>query len=461
MKHNASSKEELFEKMPVTKAIFTLTIPMIISSIVSIVYNLSDTFFVGKLNNPVENAAVTFVAPAMTLFYAITNLFGVGASSLMSRKLGLKEYDNVKKASATGIYFGLFFSIMLSVITLSFSKQILYILGTGEDTFSATKDYLFWTVGAGAVPGIMNILFSFILRAEGRSIHASIGAISGCLLNIILDPFFILPFGLNLGAAGAGLATFISNCFALSYFIILLIILHGKTYVSVNPKNISFKADVLKNIFAVGFPGVVQNNLNVISMAIFNNIAAVFGTAAVASIGIVNKLNQLPIQIIFGFSQGVMPLIGYNYASKNVVRVKESIKKIFQITLTALAVVLLIYIFASKQLVGFFMNSEEIISIGSRFLKGFGLSLPFMCVDFVVVGISQSFGFGRHAFVFSILRKALFEIPFILIFSKAFGLFGLAYSTCCAEILMSIIALFVLKKLMKEMNYSSASNLSS
>ena len=442
----AVSKEELFERMPVTKAIFTLTIPMIISSVVSIIYNLSDTFFVGKLNNPVENAAVTLVAPAMTLFYAITNLFGIGASSLMSRKLGLKEYDNVKKASATGIYFGLFFAVLLSLATLIFSSPILHLLGTSEETYSVTSRYLFWTVGMGSVPGIMNILFSFIIRSEGRAMQASIGAISGCLLNIILDPFFILPFGLNLGAAGAGLATFISNCFALLYFIVLLIIIHGKTYVSVNPRNISFNPEILKNIFVVGFPGVIQNNLNVVSMTIFNNLAAGFGTLAVASIGIVNKVNQLPIQIIFGFSQGVMPLIGYNFSSKNTARVKESIKKIFEITLATLMVVLAIYFGASKQIVRLFMDNDDVVQIGSKFLKGFGLSLPFMCVDFVVVGISQAFGMGRYAFVFSIFRKAVFEIPFILLFSNIFGLFGLAFAACCAEILMSIIALVVLKK---------------
>jgi len=446
------SKEELFESMPVTKAIFTLTIPMIISSIVSIVYNLSDTFFVGKLNNPVENAAVTLVAPAMTLFYAITNLFGVGASSLMSRMLGIKDYDHVKKASATGLYFGLFFSALLSFVVLVFNGPILRILGADSETYAVTKKYLFWTVGVGAIPGIMNILFTFILRAEGRAMQASIGAISGCLLNIILDPFFILPFGLNLGAAGAGFATFISNCFAFSYYIVLLVFLRGKTYVSVNPKNFSLEPQILKNIFVVGFPGVIQNNLNVVSMTIFNNLAAGFGTYAVASIGIVNKLNQLPIQIIFGFSQGVMPLIGYNYAAKNSARVKETIRKIFQITMISLGVVMLVYFCASKQLVAFFMKNDEIIALGARFLKGCGLSLPFLCVDFVVVGISQAFGMGKVAFIFSIMRKAVFEIPFILISSKIVGISGLIYSGCCAELLMSIIALFVLRRLLKWQN---------
>lgn len=182
----SASKEELFERMPVTKAIFNLTIPMIIGSVVSIAYNLADTFFVGQLNDPAQNAAVTLVAPAMTLFYAITNLFGIGASSLMSRKLGSKEFDDVRKASATGIYFGLFFAILISACVLLFMHPVLVLLGTNEETYAVTEKYLFWTVGLGAVPGILNILFSFIIRAEGRSMHASIGAMSGCILNIIL-----------------------------------------------------------------------------------------------------------------------------------------------------------------------------------------------------------------------------------------------------------------------------------
>lgn len=447
------NKEELFERMPVTKAIFTLTIPMIITSIISIIYNLSDTYFVGILNNPVQNAAVTLVAPAMTLFYAVTNLFGIGGSSLMSRKLGVKDYENVKKASATAIYFGFFFSALLSAITLIFSKQMLEILGTSDETYEITRQYLFWTVGVGAVPGIMNLLLSFLLRAEGRALQASIGAISGCVLNIILDPIFILPFGLNMGAAGAGFATFISNCCAFLYFLILMLRLKGKTYVSLNPKHFSLSSEILKNIFVVGIPGVFQNLLNVVSMTILNNLAVGFGTDAVASIGIVNKLNQLPIQVIFGFSQGVMPLIGYNYASKDYSRMKNIIKKVFTITLSTLAVIVCINFFAGKTLVRFFMDNDSIVNIGSRFLKMSAIGLPFMCVDFIVVGISQSFGIGKYALIFSFIRKAGLEIPLVFIFSSCFGLDGLSYNMFVGEIIMAILAVFVLRNLLtKKLN---------
>jgi len=447
-------KEELFERMPIEKAIFKLTIPMMISSIISIIYNLADTYFVGMINDPVQNAAVTLVGPAMVLFFAVTNLFGIGTSSLMSRKLGEKNYDDVKKSSATGLYLGFFCALLISLITLIFNPFVLKILGTSEITYSVTKQYLFWTVGLGAVPGIMNILFSFILRSEGRAVHASVGAMSGCILNIILDPFFILPSGLNMGAAGAGFATFISNTFACFYYLVLLFVLRKKSLVSINPKYISFRSDILKNIFTVGIPGVFQNVLNVIGMTILNNHASGFGTDLVASMGIVGKINQIPIQVIFGFSQGIMPLIGYNFACKNIQRVKETIRKEFIIILGLLAIIMITFIAGGRPIVRMFMDNDSIVNIGSKFLICSSLSMPFLSMDFVTVGISQAFGRGKIAMIFSFLRKVILEIPFIFIFSRVFGMYGLAFPSMAAEIIMSIIAVFVLKNMIKNLDHS-------
>lgn len=445
-----NKREELFEKKPVWGAIFTLTIPVIIGSIVSMIYNLSDTYFVGMLNNPIENAAVTLAAPAMTLFYAVTNLFGVGASSLMSRALGLKDMKTVKKASATGLYFALILAGLLAVLSLVFNNEILGILGTDKDTFEATKQYMFWTVSMGAVPSIMSIMFGFLLRAEGKSLVASIGQMSGCVLNIILDPFFILPFGLNMGVAGAGLATFIGNCVALVYFLVLIYHDRNVTSVSIDPRNVSLEKAILLSILIVGIPGVFQNNLNVISMTILNNIAASYGPNSVAAIGIANKVNQLPIQIVFGFTQGVMPLIGYNYAAGNYLRMSEAVKKTYVATLSGLMVILVLFNVGGSQIMRFFMDNNEIVSVGAKFLSGFGISLPFMCMDFMAVGVSQSFGFGKYALTFSFLRKLLFEIPFIYLLSFMFGVYGLAYAQCSSEFLMAVIANIVMLKLMKQ-----------
>ena len=435
--------EKLFEKSPIWKAIFKLTIPMIISSVVAMVYNLSDTYFVGALEDPIQNAAITLTAPAMTLFYGITNLFGVGASSLMSRSMGKKDIDTVKRAAATGLYLALFFAILLSAVTLIFNRQTLTILGTDVQTFGATKDYLFWTVGLGSVPGIMSIMFSYLLRAEGRSVQASIGQSSGCVLNIILDPIFILPWGLNLGAAGAGLATFLANCIACSYFLVYIIRQRKSSYVCIFPRFVTLKSYILKDMLVVGIPGVFQNVLNVVSMTILNNLLKDYGANVVAAVGIANKINQLPIQIVFGFTQGVMPLIGYNFASKNFPRMKESIKKTYILTISVLMVVLLLFNVAGQPIIRLFMNNQEIVETGAWFLSGFGFSLPFLCVDFMVVGISQAFGMGKYALSFSFIRKLFLEIPFILLLNYLAGVMGVAYAQCLTEVIMAIIALVI------------------
>ena len=443
MNQKKISREELFEKAPVWTAIFSLTIPMIISSLVAMIYNLSDTYFVGVLNNSVQNASITLTAPAMPLFYGITNLFGIGASSFMSRSMGQKDMETVKRASATGLYLGLIGAMLLSAITILFNTPTLRVLGTDDITYHATRDYLFWTVCLGSVPGIMSIMFSYLLRAEGRSLQASIGQMSGCILNIILDPFFILPFGLNLGAAGAGLATFRANCVACTYFLIWILKEGDKTYVCLDPHYITLKRKVLSNIFIVGIPGVFQNILNVLSMTILNNIVAEYGADVVASVGIANKINQLPIQIVFGFTQGVMPLIGYNFAAKNFRRMKESIRKTYMVTLSALFCILILFNVAGQPIIRIFMDNDEIVRTGAWFLSGFGISLPFMCVDFMVVGISQAFGMGKPALMFSFLRKLFLEIPFILLLNTLAGVMGIAYAQCATEIIMAMAAFIV------------------
>ncbi len=246
------------------------------------------------------------------------------------------------------------------------------------------------------------------------------------------------------------MATFISNCVACSYFLILLFRLKGETDVSLNPANVSFSKEILSDIFVVGVPGVFQNILNVLSMMTLNNIVAGYGPNAVASIGIASKINQLPIQIIFGFTQGVMPLIGYNYAAKNYSRMKEGIRKTATVTLGALLVITVLFNTAGQPIIRFFMDNDEIVVIGAKFLSGFGISLPFMCFDFLVVGISQSFGIGKHALVFSFLRKLAFEIPLIFALNHTVGLYGVAYAQCSAEICMALIATFVFMGLMKK-----------
>ena len=195
-------KTILFEKTPVPKAVMQLAVPTILSSLVMVIYNLADTYFVGMMNNPVQNAAVTLAAPVLLAFNAVNNLFGVGSSSMMSRALGRRDYESVRRSSAFGFYCALFFGLLFSVLCTVGLNPLLILLGADANTMDATAGYLKWTVLFGAAPAILNVVMAYMVRAEGSSLHASIGTMSGCLLNIILDPIFILPWGFGMGAAG-------------------------------------------------------------------------------------------------------------------------------------------------------------------------------------------------------------------------------------------------------------------
>ena len=210
--------------MPIPKAVAKLAIPTVLSSLVMVLYNLADTFFVGALNSEVESAAVTLAAPVLLAFNAVINLFGVGCSSFMSRSLGSKDYETVRRTASFGFYCALTCSVVFSFFCAVFQSGLLSLLGANANTKAATSDYLFWTVTLGTAPCILNVVLANMIRSEGESLHASIGTMSGCFLNVLLDPIFIMPWGLDMKAAGAGCATFISNCAACLYFFIVLFI---------------------------------------------------------------------------------------------------------------------------------------------------------------------------------------------------------------------------------------------
>ena len=190
MKENG--KTYLFETMPIPRAIMELALPMVVTSLVMVIYNLADTFFVGMLNDPVQNAAVTLVYPVMLAFNAVNNLFGVGTSSMMSRCLGRGDHEMVRASSAFGFYGSVFSGLLFTVLSIVFRTPLMNLLGADEITWEATAGYLFWTVNCGAMPAILNVVQGMMVRSEGSSVHASIGTMSGCLLNIVLDPIFIL-----------------------------------------------------------------------------------------------------------------------------------------------------------------------------------------------------------------------------------------------------------------------------
>lgn len=446
----------LFERTSIARAVMTLGIPTVLSSLVAIIYNMADTYFVGLLNAPVQTSAVTLAAPVMLAFNAVNNLFGVGSSSMMSRALGSRDIETVRKSSALGFYCSLASGLLFSLLVTVFRGPLLVLLGADAATMAATEEYMFWTATCGAAPAILNVVMAYMVRSEGASLHASIGTMSGCVLNIVLDPIFILPWGLGMGAAGAGCATFLSNCVACLYFLVLLAVKRGKTYVSVNPALLPRSGKIIAGICAVGVPAAIQNLLNVTGMTVLNNFASAFGPDAIAAIGIAQKINMIPLQITFGLSQGIMPLISYNYASGNVKRMKDTLifyVKIMESFLLALTVV---YVVFAGPIVSLFMDNEAVVAHGRVLLRGMCLAQPFLALDFLAVGVFQACGMGKYSLIFAILRKIILEIPALFIWNAAWPLYGLACAQPTAEIVLAIAAVIILVRLFRRMETEGA-----
>lgn len=446
-----NAKTYLFESMPIPKAVATLSVPMVVTSLVMVVYNLADTYFVGMLNDPIQNAAVTLAYPVMLAFNAVNNLFGVGTSSMMSRSLGAGDYEKVKSASAFGFWGALFSGLIFALLCTVFRTPLMHLLGADATTIEATGQYMLWTVSFGAMPAILNVVQGQMVRSEGSALHASIGTMSGCLLNIILDPIFILPWGLNMGAAGAGLATFLSNCVACIYFLVLARVKKGKTFVCMDIRRLkNIPGPVVTGILGVGVPASIQNLLNVLGSTMLNNFTAVHGATAVAAMGVAHKINMIPMQIALGFSQGIMPLVSYNYASGNRQRMKKSILFALGLIVPAMACVTLGYWLGAETLIGLFMDNPEIVAYGTAFLRVMCLGTVFLCVDFMGVGVFQSLGMGRTALVFALLRKVILEIPLLLLLNKLYPLYGLPYAQFLTEVVLASAAVTMLLRIFRQ-----------
>ncbi len=442
-----NKRTELFETCPIPKAVMTLSVPTVLSTLVMVLYNVADTYFVGMLNDPVESAAVTLAAPVLLAFNAVNNLFGVGASSMMSRSLGRKDYDTVKKCSSFSFYCAAASALLISLLCTVLKSPLLNLLGADEVTREATARYLVWTVSFGAAPAILNVVLSNMVRSEGSSLHASIGVMSGCLLNVALDPFFVLPRFAGMGASGAGLATFISNSAACIYFFVLLFVKRKQTYVSLSPKNFVIRKDIVKEVFGVGIPASVQNLLNVTGSVILNNFTSAFGADAVSAMGIAHKINIMPVYVCMGLTQGIMPLVSYNYASGNRKRMKDTILFVTKVSLVLiLAMTAGVYAF-SDNLVRLFLDNDAIVGYGGPLLRGMCLGITFLGIDFLAVAVFQAIGKGIYSLIFAILRKLVLEIPAIIILNHFFPLYGMGYAATCAEFILAVAAVIMLRRI--------------
>ena len=443
---SAEKRAEIFETMPVRKAVLHQVAPSILSQMVALLYNLADTYFVGLLNAPVQTAAVTVSTPPFLMLTAISNLFGVGGASAISRALGRKEPEKAKQIAAVSFWLGLCAAVLFCGLFALLAAPILTLCGAKGDTLGVALGYTRWTIIAGGVGTVLNILLANLVRSEGNASMASFGVSLGGILNIILDPFFVLPQYLNMGAAGAGLATAISNLCATA-FLLCYLIWSKSTVLHLATQDLRYTGEHLKNILSVGFPSCLQFALTVVATAAQGRFVAKYVTEAIAALGIVKKIDMLPLYVCLGISTGLLPMLAYNYAAGNQTRRRQAFR--FGCTIAvgfALICVVVFEIFA-PQLTRIFIDDATTVMYAAKFLRRMVLAMPLMSLCYPMIIQFQAMGKARESLICSILRKGVLDIPLLFIMDALLPLYGCMWVQPIVDTIALSAALILYKKL--------------
>lgn len=404
-------------KTPVSRLIIKLSIPAIISMMVTNVYNLVDTAFVGQLGNS-ASGAVGIVFGFMAVLQAIGFMFGNGSGSIISRLLGAKNNEQASKIASTGFFFTLLFGAVVAIISAFVLKPLVMLLGSTETISPYAQTYISYILVAA--PFITaSFTMNNLLRYEGKATLGMIGLIVGAVLNIAGDP--ILMFGLNMGIAGAGLSTCISQI--IGFFVLLSMFLLHKTQCRLSVKLIVPK--FLPEIIGTGLPSLLRQGLNSLSTVVLNNCAAVYGDAAVAAMSIVSRVIFFTFSFALGVGQGFQPVCGFNYGAKKYDRLKTAFY--FSVMLAEIIVVVMSVglILFPGEIVRIFRDDNTVMEIGSRALVLQGIAQLFLPFCMITEMALQSVGKKLGASVLSTLRNGLFFIPLLLILSNVRGLSGI------------------------------------
>lgn len=435
---NASTKNELFTSMPIQKAILTLAVPTIISQLITVVYNMADTFFIGQLGDPNQVAAATLAMPVFMFLTAFANIFGIGGASLISRCLGSGDHEKAKHCSSFCIWSALFVAVLYGILIVLLRSHLLPILGTDANTTAFCADYIFWTIGIGAAPTVLNACLAHLIRSEGYSKQASFGVALGGILNMILDPVFIFLFQMEI--AGAAIATMLSNVIAMGYFFTFLYKNRDTLAVTPSPRYFTVHQGIPGEVLSVGLPSFIMTLMSTISNMALNKIIASYSNEAVAGMGIAKKIDLMAFAIAQGMTQGTLPLIGYNYSSGNHKRMIQTVKALLvDCILVALAGTALMF-FAAEPITSCFIKDEATVTYGCTFLRIVCLACPTTALNFLAITIFQATGQKIQPLILSLLRKGGLDIPLMLLFNMRLGISGIAWATPAADLLALIIS---------------------
>ena len=435
------AERELFERKPILQAVLSMVVPTVISQLITVLYNMADTFFIGQTGDPNQVAAANLCMPMFILLTGFANLFGIGGASLVSRSLGSGNTDRARHAASFSIWTAVFVSLCYGIGLYLLRPVLLPAFGVNGDTYLFCSQYLFWTVTIGAIPTVLNALLAHLIRAEGFSKEAGFGMTLGAGLNIVLDPIFISVFRLQI--AGAAMATMLSNLTAMSYFVVRLIRNRKETVIVLHPKYYSVADRIPSEILLTGLPSAIMCLMSTVSNITLNRLMSAYTNKAIAGVGIAKKIDMLTYGIATGMSQGVVPLIGYNYSSGNRERMRQAIRTSFLLSFGTAIVCTVLLFTCAHPIVRAFIQDAETVDFGQQFQRIICITGPCVSITLIVITIFQSTGEKTRPMILSLLRKGGLDIPFMLLMNRLIGVTGIVWATPIADFCSMAVAILL------------------
>ena len=443
---------DLFEKVPVPKAVATMAVPTMISMLVVVIYNMADTFFIGQTQDPLQVAAVSLATPVFMIFMALGNLFGIGGSSAISRALGEKHKDRAWHISSFCCYGALGLGVIVAVCSVLGMEGILGLIGASENTIGFARKYLL-IISIGAPTILFSTAFANILRGEGAARESMVGNLLGTIINIVLDPVMILMLGW--GVTGAALATIIGNIAACLFY--LQYFLRKKSTLSISWKYFKVGEGIAKSVVAIGIPASLNNILMSFANIILNQALVGYGDTPVAAMGVALKSNMLVVLLQIGLCVGIQPLIGYNYGAGNKKRLMQVFKFTGIVSVIMGTILTLFMMVARKSLVQVFINDAQVITYGIQMVIALQLSAPFLGILFLCINTIQGMGKAIPSLLLTVCRQGLIFIPLIFILNHMCGLEGVIYAQPAADYLSIVVAILICTHLFRNMEHRNES----
>lgn len=439
------NKYDKLANAPVRRLIISLSVPTIITMLVSAVYNMADSYFVGKIDTT-SVASIGIVFSVMTLLQAVGFFLGNGSGILISTCLGQKEKDKAQIYANTAFFTALAAGVILAVIGLLFSTPLSYMLGATETAAASASSYL-----RIILLGSPFILGSFVLnnqlRYQGSALYSMFGILSGSLLNIALDPLFIFKF--NMGVSGAAAATIISQAIG---FIILIFGTTRSENLRISIKKFKPNFNIYSDICKNGLPSLARQGIQTAANIALNFAASSFGDAAIAGMSVFNRVMFVGFAVVIGIGQGFQPVCSFNDGAKKYDRVYEGYKFICIATTVFIAVASLVDFIFADRLISVFRDDPEVIEIGSKALKIQAFALPVVGFCTSSNMLLQSLQISGKATILALARQGIFYLPLILTIPRIFGINGLVSVQAVADILSFILTVFIVSPTIKSLS---------